>query len=663
MPDLQTRKPGVFASMAIRWQIKFMSFLGTSYVLSIYDADYTGSTITQLTGAADPFVTSEDTDEVFYIPIRTQSGYIKFIVENDSIVGDMMPVLATDRPVVLRTLAGAVCWVGFLSQEQYSQPWEPCPYEVEIPVVSVMSAMQGIQFTQADGYTSVLSLLNTINRYLPVNISAVMSDLSPIDGVFVQNRNFHETETGSSSLSTSNECDSIYACMEQFCEYFGVSLREYGGVFYFAVAGQNTARYEDIDLNGNTQQSQWGSTTLAYLTICGANNKRDYSTPYRRVIGSFDTGKDSSKSVFEQPTFFERFSVQGAYPTPAPTNLLYYGDAEIQPYKNGTQQTAWLLDYVDYGGQMIRHREERLNSVAKNGSAWNDYFFVLSRKNQAGTASKAIVFNIPRTVYINSGEYAAFNINCNVSAWYDVTQGGDFIKRLYCKIKIGNYWLRIVEQSGYLPRYEWTTTESVCYLIVDNGKITREGAQYTLDYRTESMMDSISGMAIDMPSGLSAGYYSVYMELLCNAETTELFGDYSSISYLVSDLKIDVLRATNSVTQPTPNLDSNDFTEVAADIRGGDYNVDCAITTRQGVQYGAGCALDSDRAYITTRYDSQGINRRASFLARSRDLLTIAVRKHIKPINVVTYGSKEYAVLSQEINWRDDTNNIRIIEA
>lgn len=636
-----------------------MSFLGTSYVLSIYDANYTGSTITQLTGAAEPFVTSEDTDEVFYIPIRTQSGYIKFIVEDDSIVGEMMPVLATDRPVVLRTAAGAVCWVGFLSQEQYSQPWEPCPYEVEIPVVSVMMAMQGVQFTQSDGYTSALSLLNTINGYLPVNISAVMSNLSPIDEVFVQNRNFYEAETGGSSLSTSNECDTIYTCLEQFCIYFGVSLREYGGVFYFAVAGQNTAQYEDIDLNGNTRQSQWGSVTLAYLTICGASNKRDYSTPYRRVIGSFDTGKDMSEAVFEQPTFLERFSVQGAYPTTGPTNLLFYGDDEIHPYKNGTQQTAWVdFSAYEYGGQIIRHREGRLNSVAANGWSWTDYFYVVSQKGQAGTASRAVVFNIPRKVYINSGEYAAFNINCNVSAWFD----GDFIKRLYCKIKVGNYWLRIVEQSGYLPRYEWTTTESVCYLIVDNGRITCEGAQYTLNYSVEAMMDSISGLAIDMPSGLSAGYYSVYFELLCNAETTDIFGDAAYIGYLVSDLKIDVLRATNSVTQPTPNLDSNNFTVVAADTRGGDYNVGCAITTRQGVQYGAGCALDSNKTYITTRYDQQGINRRANFIARSRDLLTIDVRKNIQPIDTVTQDGKEYAVLSQEINWRDDKNNIRIIE-
>ena len=51
---------------------------------------------------------------------------------------------------------------------------------------------------------------------------------------------------------------------------------------------------------------------------------------------------------------------------------------------------------------------------------------------------------------------------------------------------------------------------------------------YTLDYRAEAQMEDITGFAIDMPSGLSAGYYSVYMELICNNEATDDFGDYSA---------------------------------------------------------------------------------------------------------------------------------------
>ena len=88
--------------MGIRWQIKFKSFLGTDYVLNIYDSEWSPiGNITQLKGADVPFITNEDNDEDIYKPIRNQSGYIRFIVENTSIVGQMMPVQWTDRPVVL----------------------------------------------------------------------------------------------------------------------------------------------------------------------------------------------------------------------------------------------------------------------------------------------------------------------------------------------------------------------------------------------------------------------------------------------------------------------------------------------------------------------------------------------------------------------------------
>ena len=95
--------------MAIRWKITFMSLLGTSYEADIYDSSYTG-TATELTGGAQPFVTREIDDEDLYIPIRTQSGYLRFIVENASIVSQIQPVKATDRPVILKS-GNNVVWV------------------------------------------------------------------------------------------------------------------------------------------------------------------------------------------------------------------------------------------------------------------------------------------------------------------------------------------------------------------------------------------------------------------------------------------------------------------------------------------------------------------------------------------------------------------------
>ena len=57
-----------------------MSLLGTSYEADIYDNDFTG-TPTEVIAGAQPFVTRELEDEDIYTPIRTQSGYLRFIVD------------------------------------------------------------------------------------------------------------------------------------------------------------------------------------------------------------------------------------------------------------------------------------------------------------------------------------------------------------------------------------------------------------------------------------------------------------------------------------------------------------------------------------------------------------------------------------------------------
>jgi hypothetical protein len=65
--------------MAIHWQVKFKSLrAGTDYTVNIYDAAYSGNPI-PLKGGAEPFITQEDDDEDMFLPIRTQSGYIRIV--------------------------------------------------------------------------------------------------------------------------------------------------------------------------------------------------------------------------------------------------------------------------------------------------------------------------------------------------------------------------------------------------------------------------------------------------------------------------------------------------------------------------------------------------------------------------------------------------------
>jgi hypothetical protein len=198
-------------------------------------------------------------------------------------------------------------------------------------------------------------------------------------------------------------------------------------------------------------------------------------------------------------------------------------------------------------------------------------------------------------------------------------------------------------------------------MVDDSGNVTTDGVQYTLSWQSASEMERISGLAIDLPSGLDPGYHQVYFELLANGEALADFGEYSSIGYLVNGLTIRVLRGVNSLSEPTPNFDHNTIIRDTNGMYEDDYTVDCAITSKRGVQYGAGMALTSDKAYVSIKYDQLGIVRRAAIMNKSREVLTVKVRDNTQPIDIVTYHSQSYGILSQSINWRDDENELRII--
>jgi hypothetical protein len=448
----------------------------------------------------------------------------------------------------------------------------------------------------------------------------------------------------------------VYDAIAEFCKYYGVSCRQYQD--WIMLVRDNEQNYYEMDPTGQSQEAQWGNMSLDSMTICVAKNYRDFAQAYKRVKGTFQTQREKMDTVMQFPNFFEEYGYNSAYNNEI---ALFNGNAITIPYKNGTQQAAWF-GVNDYGGQIIRKRDVSPNSVEQKGSGWTDFYMVMSQKAQSGTPVSAIKFDIQKYIFIVDGEYSALNIDCNVSPYYDVTQGEGFIKKLHCKVKVGQYWLHVVETPGYLPRYEWTTTESACYLLInDSGSPTMEGMQYTLDYRVENSLNKVSGFAIDMPT-LTAGPNEVYFELLANAEATADFDTYSAIGYLISDLKISVLHGTNSLTQPTPNLGQNEIIRTAGAAWANDYEIEGTITTKRGTQYGAGCALDENLEYITTKYDEQGIARRAAFYAVPREVITVDVRYYTQPIDNVTFGGSTYHILSQQIDWWDDINRIKLIK-
>ena len=154
----------------IHWQCCFQSFGGTQYAVNIYEQNYTGS-IVQLTGAAEPFVTQEDDNDDIFTPIRVQTGYLRVIDMDGTLLEELTPNGSTERLVRLvrgtysngtftaGSTSADTLWQGFLQPVSYTQKWVSQPHEVEIPVQSFLGALRDVEFSPATLGSSSLGQL------------------------------------------------------------------------------------------------------------------------------------------------------------------------------------------------------------------------------------------------------------------------------------------------------------------------------------------------------------------------------------------------------------------------------------------------------------------------------------------------------------------------
>lgn len=633
--------------MKIRWQMQFVSLRGTSYVVNIYDANYNGNYINQLTGGANPFVTEEDDDEDFYVPIRTQSGKLGIIVNDLSMLRALMPTKATDRPVVLRTSTNVVKWVGYIPGSQYSQPWDAPPFETSIPVVGIMEAMKGEMFTQANGFTSLYDIMSAINDKFPIGLRMFYPNIARPNEVYAQNLNFQKfiepIKRADLDTTDSYEPSSLFDVVEAWCQYLGVSLREFGNAFYFTVHDYlEFASYEEDDFTQSTQ-AQYGDISFNNLTIGSNDHKMSYAKAYKRVEGTFSVDPEKYEEIFNLENVWKQFKVR-AYPTnPGTAYALFDGNVEVKPYLENTQRVSPPITVNgDYSGGQICYFNFR-----QLGGFWIS--------SLGSTAQVAMTIQPERKVYKVGTGRMFVRIKLSVkdgAAWNMAGATGN----IYIKMQVGNLWLNSSGGSGTTRvGYSWSSTNAPVLIPIKDGDLDEDRIAESNGLRLNN------GIEIPLPTTMQPGVYSVYFEFIDNYSgsiTRALVSDFAIGSGLMPDnsLSANLVELKNNVI--AKNI-SNDYADV--------YSLECPLTTAQSPQNGAGVVVDEDSLPVTTRYDQVGINRRAALMNMPREMLNIGIVNYdIQPIDHVTMESgqqdiDEYAVVSQRTDWRNDLTHINLI--
>ena len=140
--------------MALRWRIPFVSLKGKQCRIDIYDPNYTGQTVTELSTtnadapgvpAADPFYYEEDDDEDMLKVVRIKTGYINLVETQFGGLTDIYATSLKSRYVEV-FYDSTLVFRGYIQQQTFENDWRPAPREVSLPVISVLGLTESLSF-------------------------------------------------------------------------------------------------------------------------------------------------------------------------------------------------------------------------------------------------------------------------------------------------------------------------------------------------------------------------------------------------------------------------------------------------------------------------------------------------------------------------------------
>ena len=390
--------------MAIHWQVKFRSLRAeTLYTVNVYDNSYTGTPV-QLTGAAQPFETSEDNDDDFFAPIRRQSGYLRIVdtgVDNAGNAFDWRNMIAdteTSRPVTLTDDYGNVRWQGFMQPQNFGAGLYMSPQEIEFPLQCPISITEGIDinFTQT-AIGNFAYLLKTIVNSIPTcaPTSFVFQGGNRAMAILLKRIDWQNFVLGSGDEG--DEGMTMYDCLEGMCLFWGWTLREHERTWYFTCADDSTAMSSGLVLT-KTELDAVASESMTYKTP---------ETIF--VTGSVGDIFASTNNTDMQ--------IRGPRKVVVTSDANIAADFVIHPFdsllEEAMNEAGWQFG-VSYGDQTIAHTNDVMNVNRRNfifRCYSPDAAFWQVRKYEGqenGYGSSINVLAIKSTGSSSTGRFASF---------------------------------------------------------------------------------------------------------------------------------------------------------------------------------------------------------------------------------------------------------------
>lgn len=663
--------------MAIRWKVPFKSIGGTTYNVNIYDASFSG-TATELTGAAHPFVTSDENSNEILKPVRISTGYINIV--NTGNLTDLFPTTPKARYVTL-TSGNDTLWQGYIRNEQFTQPWDREPYTLQIPVVSALGILEGCQLEKGDISDRArvaeylrLAIVQTGCSYNNIVFPADLGAQSggPWDIIFrfgLQDRNWFQYKNQNLIDPTESRYDGMswLSVLTELMNAFGYTMYEKGKTIYIIGRRRNyylsiaVSALSTLAANGNPTESSVTSNTITIASqqIAGSNGTVDILPQKRRAVveGSINPFSEDSTPIANTLylTYAGMLTIQkqyngstvdyyynktlGVYIPETGTNIWTF-----KSYQNGTEQTWNSQDITrDYniavycrdkgGNDMILINYDDTGSSQAWGTGW-----LCSVKSPSQSFLAGGYISIHACIDFFEGE------------------GGSALSTHRAKfmVRIGNYYYNTSTHS-------WTTTPTQFSTLINNGNI-----------EAESTEEKGNNDCIYLPVP-DSGIYGDVEVYIYNPYSTAAAQTYHQTMYEISKIDVKYVESMYDPYKDEPVTDTNRFVLDLDAFAKEDETKNIAVTSFINGRMGYGVLIKPDfstpQGKIYDRYAGNIYFEESltyiinACYQKPQQVLTIPIRRasEFLPTDVYAWNGN-HSYLSVEHDWCDEIQKLKIFK-
>ncbi len=696
--------------MAIHWQIPFVSLrTHTQYTVNVYDTTYSGSPVS-LKGAADPFVTEEDTDDDPFIPIRTQSGKLRIIDNGFAADGvtpfdwkQFVPSVAAERPVTLTHMVNGtavVDWQGFIQAQDFSGTLYGNPQVRDFPVSCPLSVLKSQQPSTEDpqrhNFAYVIDLMAAAAEALSVQV--VGFDNFIIQGNYDAQQWLHKKFEWMNVLKESNDEDeddivpqyNLYEILEDVCRFWGWTCRTQGRTLFLTC-------YDDVT------EPKWVSMTRAQLrqmvlgNVAGTNDvdfipvtlegdifasddNDDFKRrgPSRAVVQA-DCNEQSTVVKFAPNSVRKELgdtytwvqgssSLTGYFTTPV---VHSFGQSESSPSHNvmsGTSGTNGGFCRRQIFPTDEQEKATKCDLIIMNGFSSATPFSQITVKTRFNYSGGSL--SVKGNLFQGAKQFESGEDN----SWYAFIRLGIGTSRTAAK------WFRLTCDANGNIFHSWTTTPQMVAVGINGNSLNGFTA-----YNLSGDIDWGKFGSIPVDEGLNGWLFVDFMGCHSyNGGNTEA---------QVADFKVEFSRdktyILNNTTQKRPRtmsddrVSSMDYGSSNANGSGETWNADCIYASDNNMKYGYGLILNPEGTYMEkARYghdisdpdvhnklyhpEQHLADRVASFWAQSKRQVTTELRTDavtaITPRHLVTLDGSVFNAAAISREWADDVTKLTLLE-